>query len=89
MHLKKHRFRIISFNLGDTTYYETRVKTWIGWVAFTVFYKTELIHLLSDPSQNKSIAYERINQYCQVKGYAENNIEICEICKHENKRWAL
>ena len=85
--MKKQKFRIISYNKGDTSFYETKVKTWIGWVSFTVFYKTEILHILSQPSVQKSLAYERIYQYCQVKGYKTKEIEITEINKDDNKKW--
>ncbi len=85
--MKKHKFRIISYTKGDTSFYETKVKTWIGWVSFTVFYKTEILHILSQPSVQKSLAYERIYQYCQVKGYKMKEIEITEIKKDDNKKW--
>lgn len=85
--MKKLRFRIVSYNKGDASYYETRVKTWFGWVSFTVFYKTDIVHILSDPSVHKALAYERIFQYCNVKGYKMKDIEIVEICKNESKRW--
>ncbi|MGA2408424.1 MAG: hypothetical protein ABSF81_16985 [Bacteroidales bacterium] len=85
--MKKKRFRIISYNKGDISFYETRVKTWLGWVSFTVFYKTDILHILSDPSVQKSLAYERINQYCQIKGYKKKEIEVTEIDTGNNKKW--
>ena len=85
--MKRHRFRIISYNKGDTSYHETKVKTWFGWISFTVFYKTEILHVLSDPSVQKSLAYERVYQYCQLKGYKKKEIEIKEINKSVNKKW--
>jgi hypothetical protein len=87
--MKKQRFRIISYIKGDTSFYETKVKTWFGWVSFTVFYKTEILHILSIPSVQKSLAYERIYQYCQIKGYKKKDIEITEINKSQSKRWIL
>jgi hypothetical protein len=87
--MKKQRFRIISYIKGDTSFYETKVKTWFGWVSFTVFYKTEILHILSIPSVQKSLAYERIYQYCQIKGYKKKEIEITEINKSQSKRWIL
>jgi hypothetical protein len=87
--MKKQRFRIISYIKGDTSFYETKVKTWFGWVSFTVFYKTEILHILSIPSVQKSLAYERIYQYCQIKGYKKKDIEIIEINKSQSKRWIL
>jgi hypothetical protein len=85
--MKKHRFKIISYTKGDASFYETKVKTWLGWVSFTVFYKTDILHILSVPSVQKSMAYERISQYCEIKGYKKKNIEISEISKSENRRW--
>jgi hypothetical protein len=87
--MKKQRFRIISYIKGDTSFYETKVKTWFGWVSFTVFYKTEILHILSVPSAQKSLAYERIYQYCNIKGYEKKEIEITEIKKTESKKWIL
>ena len=87
--MKKHRFRIISYIKGDTPFYDTKVKTWFGWVSFTVFYKTEVLHILSIPSSQKSLAYERIYEYCQIKGYKMKDIEIIEINKSQSKRWIL
>jgi hypothetical protein len=77
--MKEKRFRIIKYNKGDASFYETRVKTWLGWVSFTVFYKTEILHILTDPSTQRSLAYDRIKQYCQTKGYKQKDIEIREI----------
>jgi hypothetical protein len=85
--MKKQRFRIISYNIDDTSFYDTKVKTWFGWVSFTVFYKTDIVHILSDPSVHKSLAYEHIYQYCQVKGYKKKEVEITEIDKSEDKKW--
>ncbi|MGC1390949.1 MAG: hypothetical protein WA816_07910 [Bacteroidales bacterium] len=87
--MKKQRFRIISYVKGDNSFYETKVKTWFGWVSFAVFYKTEILHILSVPSVQKSLAYERIYQYCQIKGYEKKQIEITEINKGESKKWIL
>ena len=87
--MKKQRFRIISHIKGDTSFYETKVKTWFGWVSFTVFYKTEILHILSVPSVQKSLAYECVYQYCNIKGYEKKQIEISEICKSESKKWIL
>lgn len=85
--MKKLRFRIVSYDNGDTSYYDTHVKTWFGWVSFSVFYNTDIIHVLSDPSVHKAMAYERINQYCIVKGYKNKDIEIVEVSKKENRMW--
>lgn len=87
--MKKQRFRIISYTKCDTSYYDTKVKTWFGWVSFSVFYKTEILHILSVPSVQKSLAYERIYQYCNIKGYEKKEIEITEINKHKSKKWIL
>ena len=85
--MNKKRFRIVIYNKGDICFYETRVKTWLGWISFSVFYKTDIIHILSDPSEQKSLAYERIDQYCLVKGYKRKEIEITEINQCKNKKW--
>ena len=85
--MKKQKFRIINYNNGETSFYETKVKTWLGWVSFTVFYKTDILHIVSIPSVQKSMAYERIYQYCEIKGYERKNIEISEINKNESKKW--
>jgi hypothetical protein len=87
--MSKKKFRIISYFKNDIAFYETRVKTWLGWVSFTVFYKTEIVHILSEPSIQKSMAYERIKQYCTTKGYREKDIEITEINSSKSKRWIL
>ena len=83
--MKKLRFRIVSYSKGDASCYDTRVKTWFGWVPFSVFYKTDIIHIFSDPSAHKDLAYERIYQYCSVKGYKMQDIEIVEINKEETR----
>ena len=80
---------IISYKRDDTSFFETKIKTWIGWVSFSVFYKTDIIHVFSDPSLQKALAYERINQYCEIKGYQKKDIEISEICKTKNKKWVF
>jgi hypothetical protein len=85
--MKKKRFRIIRYDNGDSYFYETRIKTWIGWVSFSVFYKTDIVHIISDASIQKSLAYERIYQYCQVKGYKEKDIVITEIIESKRKKW--
>jgi hypothetical protein len=85
--MKKQRFRILSHIKDDTSFYDTKVKTWFGWVSFTVFYKTDIVHILCDPSVHKSLAYERIDQYCQIKGYKKKEIEITEIDMGERKKW--
>jgi hypothetical protein len=77
--MKKQKFRILTYYGDDTSSYETEVKTWIGWVSFSVFYKSEILHILSVPSVQKSLAYERIYQYCVIKGYDKKSIEITEI----------
>jgi len=33
------------------------------------------------------LAYERIHQYCEVKGYKKKEIDITEITEGENKKW--
>jgi|GEM_PF-1667378 hypothetical protein len=83
--MKKQRFRILRYYNGDTPIYDTKVKTWFGWVSFTVFYNTDIVHIFSDPSVHKSLAYKRIHQYCQVKGYNKKEIEITEIDKSSDQ----
>lgn len=83
--MNKKKFRIIIYNKGDISFYETQVKTWLGWISFSVFYKTVIIHILSDPSIQKSLAYERIFQYCEVKGYKKKDIDITEITEGKNR----
>jgi hypothetical protein len=85
--MKKQKFRIINYTKDETSFYETKVKTWLGWVSFTVFYKTDILHILSVPSVQKSMAYERIYLYCEIKGYKKKNIEISEIIKNGSKKW--
>jgi ribosomal protein L21E len=85
--MAKKRFRIIGYADGDVTFYETKVKTWIGWISFSVFYKTDIVHILSDPSAQKSMALERINHYCQVKGYKKEDVVITEINESKSKKW--
>jgi hypothetical protein len=85
--MKRQRFRIIIYGKGETFFYDTKVKTWFGWVSFTVFYKTEIIHILSIPSVHKSLAYESIYQYCEIKGYKKEKIDITEIYKDGSKKW--
>lgn len=83
----KKRFRIIRYNNGDVSFYETKVKTWIGWISFTVFYKTDIIHIISDPVVQKTLAYERIYQYCQIKGIKKKDIAITEINESGTIKW--
>jgi hypothetical protein len=87
--MKKQKFRILSYSKGDRSYYDTKVLTWFGWVSFSVFYKTDIIHVFKDPSLQKKLAYERIFQYCQIKGYNMKEVEIREINKNANKKWVL
>ncbi len=77
--MKRHRFRIISYTKDDVPYFDTKVKTWFGWISFAVFYRSDILHVLKDPSTLKSVAYERINQYCQIRGYKKEEIEITEV----------
>jgi hypothetical protein len=83
----KKKFRIICYNKTEVSFYETKVKTWIGWISFTVFYKTDIVHILSVPSVQKSLAYERIYHYCEVKGYKLKDVDITEINLNKSKRW--
>jgi hypothetical protein len=85
--MKKKKFRIISYYKGDISFYDTRVKAWFGWVSFTVYYKTDILHVISEPQVHKSLAYERINQYCQAKGYNKKEIDVTEINTSKNKKW--
>jgi hypothetical protein len=85
--MRKKRFRIIYYNNRDNSFYETKVKTWLGWISFSVFFKTDLVHVISDPSVQKSLAYERIFQYCVIKGYDRKNIVISEINESKKKKW--
>jgi hypothetical protein len=87
--MKKQKFKIICYKSNDSSFYETKVKTWFGWVSFAVFYRTEILHILSVPSVQKSLAYERIDQYCIINGYDRKNIEIIEVKKGESKKWIL
>lgn len=77
----KIRFRIISYNDGDKVVYDTRIKSWFGWVSFSVYYKSYILHVCSDPVDQKSIAYDRIYQYCLAKGHKDENISIMEVNK--------
>jgi hypothetical protein len=85
--MKKTRFRIIRYNNGDADFYETKVKTWFGWISFSVFYKAHIIHVIDDPFIQKSLAIDRINQYCKLKGYKKKDIVITEINKSKPKKW--
>jgi hypothetical protein len=85
--MRKKRFRIVYYNNDDNSFYETKVKTWLGWISFSVFFKTDLVHVISDPSVQKSLAYERIFQYCDIKGYDRKNIVISEINESRKKKW--
>lgn len=87
--MNKKRFRIIKYNKGDNSFYETKVKTWFGWISFAVYYKTDIIHVLSDPSAKKALAYERIYQYCQEKGYNQKDIVITEVDDSKSKKWVF
>jgi hypothetical protein len=86
LNMGRTKFRIIRYNDGDVTYYETKVKSWFGWIPFSVFYKTNVIHIITDPSDEKSMAYERIYQYCRVKGYEMKDISITEIVEDRTKK---
>jgi len=85
--MKKRRFRIVCYNNGESSFYDTKIKAWFGWISFSVFYKTDIIHVISDPSVQKSLAYERIYQYCQAKGYKKEDVVITEINESRNKKW--
>jgi len=85
--MRKRRFRIIHYECGDKSFYDTKVKTLFGWISFSVFFKTELIHVISDPSVQKSLALERIYEYCDVKGYKRQDVFITEINVSRKKKW--
>ena len=85
--MRKKKFKIIIYNRDKISFYETKVKTWIGWVSFSVFYNTEIIHLLSDPSMRIKQAYQQIYQYCEIKGYKQKDIDIKEINIDKKKKW--
>jgi len=85
--MKKKRFRIIHYNNDDVSFYETKVKTWIGWISFSVFYKTDIVHIISDPSVRKNMAYERIYHYCDANGINKKDIVITEIDENSPKKW--
>jgi hypothetical protein len=86
LNIGRKKFRIIRYDDGDATHYETLVKSWFGWIPFSVFYKTNVIHIITDPFDEKSMAYERIYQYCSVKGYEMKDISITEIIKDRTKK---
>jgi hypothetical protein len=77
--MRKRRFKIISHNEGDKVVYDTKILTWFGWVSFSVFYKSFILHVFSDPVDRKDLAYDRIETYCQVKGHKPENIVITEV----------
>jgi hypothetical protein len=87
--MKKKRFRIIQYKNGDVTFYETKIKTWIGWISFTVFYKTDIIHIISDPVVQRTLAFERIYQYCEIKGFKKNDISVAEIIESGTIKWVF
>ena len=77
--MKKQRFRIVSFMKDDKTFYEAKVRTWFGWISFSVFYKSDIVHIYPDPQLQKNLAYESINQYCRIKGFEMKDVVISEI----------
>ena len=83
----KKRFKIICFSDGNTLLYDTMIKTWFGWISFTVLYNTLILHVLSDPVNQKSRAYDRIYQYCEVEGCRKDRIVITEVCEGESNKW--
>ena len=83
----KKRFRIVRYKHGDVSFYETKVRTWIGWISFTVFYKTDIIHIISDPVLQHTLAYERIHQYCKIKGFNKDDILITEMKEDGAIKW--
>jgi hypothetical protein len=76
--MAKKKFRIIRNTSSGSPVYDTKIKTWFGWVSFAVFYKTYLLHVYSDPTDQKSLAYERIYEYCKARGYKKEDIVITE-----------
>lgn len=82
--MRKQRFKIICYRDGDNSLYDTRIKTWLGWISFSVFYKTQILHVVKDPIDQKSLAYERIYNYCQEKGYKKSEVVITE--RNENRK---
>jgi hypothetical protein len=74
----KRKFKIICYKDGENEMFDTRIKTWFGWVSFSVFYKSYILHVFSEPLPDKEKAYERIYQYCNVKGHKKENIVIIE-----------
>lgn len=87
--LNKRKFRIIRYGEEGHHYYETSVKTWIGWLSFSVFYKTDIVHVISDSSDQKALAYERIYQYCDIEGFDRKNIVVTEIDEPGEKKWVF
>jgi hypothetical protein len=74
----KRRFKIIKISEGDNPVYDTKIKTWFGWVSFSVFYKTYLLHVYSEPTSQKELAYKRIWDYCNARGFKKEDIVITE-----------
>jgi len=85
----KKRFKIICFSDGNTLLYDTMIKTWFGWISFTVLYNTLILHVLSDPVNQKSRAYDRIYQYCEAEGCRKDRIIITEVCEGKRNKWCL
>jgi hypothetical protein len=81
MVMGKKRFKIIHITDGESHFYDTKLKTWFGWVSFSVFYKTYILHVFSDPVDKKELAYERIFEYCKANGYKIEDIVIIEANK--------
>jgi len=75
----KKRFRIIIYDDGEKKVYDTRIKSWFGWVSFSVYYKKYILHLFSDPVEQISLAYDRIDHYCLLKGHNRDDISITEV----------
>ena len=87
--MTKRKFRIIRYGEEGHHYYETSIKTWIGWLSFSVFFRTDIVHVISDSSDQKVQAYDRIYQYCDIKGYDRKNIVINEINEPGEKKWVF
>jgi len=85
--MNKKKFKIVHYDIGEDSFYDTMVKTWFGWISFAVFYKEYVVHVLSDPTDQKALAYKRIYHYCDTMGYDRKGISITEITSKKPKKW--
>ena len=85
--MARKRFRIVSYKEGDSTFFDTRIKTWFGWISFTVLYGSYIMHVVNDPLSHKSQAYQRIYQYCSATGYDTKNVVIYETNESDISGW--